>query len=136
MQRVYSQLQVPRRGVFYFAFAVAMIFAYALALKDASFPVLLGIGAFISVIIWLAFRMTPAGMEISGEDWRFFVGDRRWRIPLDDIASVSILRWDDRPDSVAITFRSGRTDLLPSGVVTDAAKLAEELALRGIRVVD
>ena len=135
MQKVYSQLQLPRRGVFYFAFAVGMIFAYALSLQQAAFPVLLAIGAFLAVVVWLAFRKPATGMEITAVEWRFFVGDTRWRVPLDDIASVSVIRWDGRPPAVALTFTSGRTDILPQGVVSDPDRLAEELARRGIRVV-
>lgn len=117
------------------ALGVGLTLAAVLSARGAPAGVLLALGAVLGTMVWLAFRRPATGMEITGAEWRFFVGARHWRVPLSDIASVSVLHWTGRPPSVAITFLNGQTDILPDALAPDIAWLTDELQRRGVRVV-
>ncbi len=130
MQTRYLHLRLPKRGPYYFAFGVGLIFAFWLGKLDAPFLTMLPLGGFLAAIFWFAFRDTPSGMEISGGEWRFFVGRQSWVVPLGDISSVR-LRRDAAP---ALTFRNGRVQNLPRDLQPDPIRLRQELVGRGISV--
>lgn len=131
MAVAYRHMSIPRRGRFYFAFGVGLIFAYWLSQVEAGLPFVLGLCFFLSAIIWFAFRDPPAGMEIRGGEWRFFVGHRHWTVPLRDVASVRLSRHEGR-NRLVLRFRDGHVDTLPPALVPEPETLGRALAQRGI----
>ncbi len=130
----FRQLNIPRRGRYYFAFGVGLLFVYWLAIAQGPLLAIGGVCFFLSTVIWLAFRDPPAGMEIAEGEWRFFIGRRHWSVPLRDIARVRIRRGASRPGVLSLTFKDGRTDDLPEVLWADPERLTPVLAGRGIAV--
>jgi hypothetical protein len=124
-----------RRAALCLVFGAGLVLAWVLSARQAPAGVLVAAGLCLGTVLWLAVRRPSTGMEITGAEWRFHVGRRRWRVPLSDIASVSVLRWEARPASVAITFVNGRTDILPEALEPDVDQLTDDLLRRGIRVL-
>ncbi len=124
----YIHLNIPRRGRFYFAFGVGLIFWQTLRYGEAPLAAVFGICFFLATVVWLAFRQKPAGMEIRDGRWRFFVGHRQWSVALRDVAAVRVTG----ENALELELRDGQTDVLPTELSPEIEPLRRELARQGI----
>ena len=133
--RPFSFRRTPPRLPGYGALLAGLLMATVLIGHDVPAGALLALGVFGLVTLHFLLRHRAAGADLTGTEWRFFVDDRTWRIPLADLASVAVVRWGGRARGLSLTFRNGRTDMLPPALAPEADLLARELAARGVRVI-
>lgn len=132
MPAPYHHLQLPRRGPLYVAIGVWLILMYTVAAVTGSPLVIAAICLSLTAAAWSVTREPAAGMEIDGPNWTIFVGERRWTIPLNQIAAVRVLGSRERPEGLALQLRNGKTSVLPSVLSPRIPPLAHALARRGI----
>ncbi len=134
MQPHYLYLHIPRRGLLYISIGVWLMVIYTLARGGVSPVIIALICAFLILSSWRALRDRPAGMEIADGEWRFFVGKRRWSVPLGQIDAVRVLGTREAPAGLALKLRDGEVQVLPAVLAPRIGPLARELDRRGIPI--
>jgi hypothetical protein len=132
MQPSFLHLRRPRRGRFYFAAGVGLLYWYLLSQVGGPPYAFLGAGLFVAGMVWLGFRHQAAGMEIRDARWSFFVGGHSWSVQLGEIFAVRVEGSRGHPEGLALRLRDGRTIRLPAALTPDLRALERALARRGI----
>ena len=131
----FSVRRTPQRLPGYAALLAGLIIALLMVSQDAPVGALVALVVFGGITLRFLLRHRAAGSDVTPAEWRFFVDDRVWRVPLQDLASVAVVRWGGQVRGLSMTFRNGRTDMLPTALAPEAQRLARALAARGVRVI-
>lgn len=132
MQPQFLHLKRPRRGRFYFAVGVGLIYWYLMGRVGGPTYAFLGIALFVAGIVWLGLRAPAAGMEIRDGRWSFFVDRWTGSVELGEIGAVRIEGRRGHPEGLALRLRDGRIIKLPAALTPDLGALERTLARRGI----
>jgi hypothetical protein len=132
MPSQFLHLNRPRRGRFYFAAGVGLLYWYLLSQVGGPPHAFLGIVLFLAGMLWLGLRHPAAGMEIRDGRWEFFIGERSGSVELGEIGAVQVEGPRGHPEGLALRLRDGRTIKLPAALTPDLGTLERALARRGI----
>ncbi len=126
----YSYRLSGRRVMTVFALGVsAVMLAFAVRYQAPWYfyaPVVLA----AAMLVWLIIHNPQSGADLSADAFHFFHNGKEQTVRLADIAHMTVSRWTEGPDTVALYLKSGDVIHVPS--LCADSKLAPALRDAGV----
>ncbi len=116
-----------------FALGVTLVLLATASYYGAPWFFYAPVGFAAVMLVWAIIRNPKSGVVVSAEALRFFHASNAEHVLIADIASMTVHRWSDGPDTVMLLLKSGRTVHIPS--LCADSQLAPILRMLGVAEV-
>lgn len=127
---LYSYNLSGRRAGTVFALSLTLMMLTVGVTYGAAWYFLAPLGIAAVLALWAIIANPQTGSSLNAEELRFWNRSNAEAVRIADVASMTVRRWTDGPDTVALTLKSGNVVHIP-GMCADS-KLAVALRDMGI----
>jgi hypothetical protein len=132
MSPIYAYRYSGRRTGSFVGLFFSLVFLPIAIFGQAPWYAFLPVVFAIGMCLWAVVRNPQYGSDLTAQRLTFFANGKTEAVAIDDIARMTISRWTDGPDEVALHLKSGSQVKVPS--MCADSKLA--IALKNLGIPD